>query len=136
MFMKTTRPYYLNMAPFQNKKARNPPQLLQKSWRVHNFLPWNMAIFFWKISKNISWSCSLGLFLKKNSKMVNFCPKKITNWTPAPPPPLESPKAKNIFLEFCVGGVEKNWCHLKTPLSYFLSFQKLKFQLPPTYLPT
>jgi hypothetical protein len=51
MFMKTTQPYYLNMAPFQNKKARNPPPTPPKILASTQLSSLKYGDFFEKIPK-------------------------------------------------------------------------------------
>ncbi len=72
----------------------------------------------------------LGTFCFKNSKMVNFCPKKITDWTPPPHPP----KLKMFFGVLCAWGWKKLVPLLNSP--FLLSFFP-KIKIPnPSYLPT
>ncbi len=57
-------------------KARKIAQILQKSWRFHNFLPWNMAIFLQIFQKVPLTVVPEIYYLKNKEKWPIFATKK------------------------------------------------------------
>jgi len=58
-------------------KARKIAQILQKSWRFHNFLPWNVAIFL-QIFQKVPWLTMVPeiYYLKNKAKWPIFATQK------------------------------------------------------------